>query len=131
MHTHATWKDADLIARAAAVSATSADTARISARAAARCLWGVVMLVCRQWSRDEMQMACARLVRDVDAWESRLARLPVELDGRVHPALEHMAIVARGILPICDVDTMRAALAFWATECDPVEWQKVAAGVAA
>lgn len=130
MHT-TPWKDADLIARASAVATPSGELTRISARTAARCLSGVVALVSRQWSVDEMREACANLVRDDDAWISRLARLPVGVDARVHPALEHIAVVARGILPLCDADTMRSALSFWATERDPVEWQKVTAGVAA
>lgn len=121
--------NADLIARAAAVQGP-VGSARISARSAARCLWGVMSLVARQTSTKAMQHACASLVRADVAWTSALAVLPVGLDERVSPELEQIAVVARGILPLCDAETMRAALSFWAVESDPAEWQRVA-GIAA
>lgn len=126
---HTTSKNADLFARAEAVRGPVAD-ARISAPAVARCLWGVMSLVSRQHSMAAVQTACADLVRADASWAVQLAVLPTGPDERVHPALEQIAVVARGLLALCDVETMRAALAFWAVEEDPREWQRVA-GVAA
>ncbi len=119
----------DLHAHAQAVN-MPAGAAKLSPRAVARCLSGVVSLVSRQWSVYEMQRVCAQLVRDASVWSSGFAVLPRERDGRINPALEQVAVIARGILPSCDVDAMKAALAFWAVESDPAVWQRVS-GVAA
>lgn len=131
MHTIPNWKSeiADLRVRARAVTAPSADV-RMSARAAAACLSGVIALVSKRWSVDAMQRACADLARHEPAWESSFGRLPHGPNGAVTEPVEMIAVVARGILPLASEDSMRAALAFWASESDPAEWQRVA-GVAA
>lgn len=120
------WKNeiSDLRNRARAVLDEPTDTMRLSARAAARCMSGVVGLVARQWSVDAMQRACADLVRCAEAWETKFGKLP-HVNGVVPPAIEMIAVVARGILPLAGADTMRAALSFWATESDPAAWQAV------
>lgn len=116
----------DLIPLAKAVSTSLDGGVLISARAAARCLSGVMSLVARQASVLEMQRACALLVRTPEVWSSRFSVLPKETDGRVAWAVEHIAVVARGILASSGDDSMRAALSFWAIENDPAEWQKIA-----
>lgn len=97
---------------------------RLSPRAVARCLSGVVTLVCRTSTVYAMQRACAELVRDEQAWQSGLAVLP-RVNGRVDPVLEQIAVVARGILPSAGEEAMKSALSFWATESDPAVWQRV------
>jgi hypothetical protein len=99
----------------------------VSARQAARCMSGIVNLVQRQHGVYAMQRACGELVRDARAWSSNLTILPRGADGRIDPALEHIAIVARGMLAIAGVEAMKSALAFWAVETDPAVWQRVAA----
>jgi hypothetical protein len=125
------WKTeiADLRARAAAVATNGAEP-RMSARAAARCLSGVVSHVARQWSRDVMQRACAEIVRCDPAWQTSFRVLP-RVDGDLVQAIELITVIARGILPLAGVESMRCALAFWATEEDPAVWQSVVAGLAA
>jgi hypothetical protein len=131
MNTTAHWKSeiADLRTRARAVTAPSADV-RMSARAAAACLSGVIALVSKRWSVDVMQRACAELVRHDAAWKTSFGNLPRGASGAVAEPVEMIAVVARGILPLACEDSMRAALAFWASESDPAEWQRVT-GVAA
>lgn len=126
----ADWKSGigDLRARAAAVATSCAD-ARMSARAAARCLSGVVGLVVTRWSVDVMQRACADLVRCQASWDTSFGTLPRYKEGVPEP-IQLIAVVARGILPIAGIENMRAALSFWATEDDPAQWQAVVAGVA-
>ncbi len=130
MHSTQNWKTeiADLRTRARAVTAPSSDV-RMSARAVAACLSGVVALVARRWSVDVMQRACADIARFDAAWQTSFGSLPL-VDGRVAEAVEMIAVVARGILPLSSTDAMRAALAFWASESDPAEWQRVT-GIAA
>lgn len=126
------WKTeiTDLRTRARAVLDEPTDNLRLSARGAARCLSGVMSLVARQWSVDVMQRACAELARYEAAWSTRFGTLPRE--GGVVPApIEMIAVVARGILPISGEESMRAALAFWATENDPAAWQTVTSDRAA
>jgi len=129
---HIHWKTeiSDLRDRARAVVEAPSEITRMSARAAARCLSGVVGLVARQWSVDVMQRACADLVRCDAAWQTQFGTLPRE-NGRIPPAIEMIAVVARGILPLTGAESMRAALAFWASEDDPAAWQTVTAGLAA
>lgn len=127
MQTHH-WKTeiADLRVRANAVKGAGSDT-RLSARAAARCLSGVIYLVSTRWSVDVMQQACAELVRCDATWATNFGRLPAGVDGVVSEPTQIIAVVARGILPLSGVDGMRSALAFWASESDPAEWQRVIA----
>lgn len=131
MHsTHWKTEISDLRNRARAVLDAPKDDLRLSARAAARCLSGVVGLVARQVSVDAMQRACADLVRCARAWETQLGFLPT-VDGKVPGAIEMIAVVARGILPLSGPEAMRDALSFWATENDPAAWQAVSLGLAA
>lgn len=127
MNTHWKTDTADLRARACAVDESGCDPS-ISARTAARCLSGVIRLVADRHSVDAMQRACADLVRCDAAWDTRFGTLPRGWDGQVPEAIELIAVVARGILPLAGSTNMRAALAFWATEDDPSVWQRVAAG---
>lgn len=126
------WKTeiSDLKSRARAVVDAPTDVMRMSPRAAARCLSGVISLICRDFSVDVMQRACADLVRCDAAWETRFGTLP-RSDCGVPRAIEMLAVVARGILPLAGADSMRAALAFWASEDDPAQWQAITTGVAA
>lgn len=121
------WKTeiSDLRNRARAVQAPSSD--RLSARAAARCLSGVVNEVVRRHGQDEMQRACADLVRYDAAWSTMFGTLPRGVEGIVPPAIHLIAVVARGILPLAGAENMRAALSFWACEDDPAVWQEIAA----
>ncbi len=116
---------ADLRARAHAVR-VSPTSARVSPRAAAACLSGVVRLIASSAGVDVMRHACAALVRHTPAWETSLRLLPDKGTGtNVSSAIEMIAVVARGILPLCGVDGMKAALSFWACETDPAEWRAV------
>jgi hypothetical protein len=122
-NTNCHWKTetSDLRARAADVAIGGASP-RMSARTAARCLSGVVSHVDRQWSRDVMQRACAELVRCDATWSTSFRVLPSRVDTDLTSAVELIAVVSRGILPLAGVEAMRAALAFWATEEDPSVW---------
>lgn len=121
------WKDdiTDLKSRAAAVmSATGGE--RMSARAAAACLQGIVGLVARRWTLDAAQRTCAELARHDEAWETRFGRLP-HCNGFVSEQVQLIATVARSLLPLSGVDNLRSALSFWASEDDPAVWQAVSA----
>ncbi len=111
---------------AGAAVAASAPTQRaeISARAAARCLSGVVQLVSLEHGVEVMQRACADLATRPEAWK-------IKGPGEVGAATWTIAVIARGITPLCGDAAMISALAWWASETDPAEWQSVAAGAAA
>lgn len=106
MHTPQThWKNeiADLRVRADAVKDGESD-ARLSPRAAARCLSGVIHHVSTRWGVDVMQQACAELARHEATWRTAMGlvlrpKLPLSSDARVS----------------------------WASESDPAEWQRVLA----
>lgn len=121
------WRDSidDLRNRAQMVAAPSSQS--LSARTAARCLSGVVSVMTRRWSVDLMQRTCAELVRHDEAWATQLGRLPHE-NGLVSEAMQLLAAIARGILPLAGEDNLRAALSFWATETDPRVWLSIAEG---
>jgi hypothetical protein len=121
---HYSHEISDLRERAVAVMRPDASAA-MSARTTARCLSGVVGLVARRWGTMAMHQACAALVRHDDAWRSSFGKLPADGTGAVSEAVEMIAVVARGILPIAGTDHMRAALSFWATETDPAIWTSV------
>ena len=122
------WKDdiADLKTHATAVlERTGAD--RVSARAAAACLQGIVGLVARRWTLDVAQRTCAELVRYQPAWStSFLGELPHQ-NGYVNEQTQLIATVARSLLPLAGADNLRAALSFWASEDDPSVWQSLSA----
>lgn len=111
----------------AAKRASGEQDARISARAAAKVLAGIVSLVSRNHGIDVMQRACAILARHDATWISGFANLPIE-NGAVPEPVQLIAVVARGILPLAGADNVRAALSFWATEDDPGVWSSVVEG---
>lgn len=120
----------DLRERAAAVR-ESAPATELCARSAARCLSGIVALLSRRFGTDVAQLAAQRLAADDDAWAKRLAVLPAVDDARVATAIDDLATIARGVLPLAGADNLRAAVAWWGTERDPAQWQAVTAGRAA
>jgi hypothetical protein len=99
---------------------------RLSARTAAQCLSGVVGLVAQRFGIRAMQDACAELVRYDAAWDTDLGKLPRDYTGAVGEALELVATVARGVLPLSGATALREALAYWATESDPAAWMSLA-----
>lgn len=99
---------------------------RMSARAAAACLSGIVGHVVRKISLDVAQQTCAELARDERTWRTSFGVLPHD-NGYVSEATQLVATVARSLLPIAGADNLRAALSFWACEDDPRIWQSVAA----
>lgn len=119
----------DLRELALAVMHPDASTS-MSARTAARCLSGVIALVAREHGTVAMQRACAKLVRFSDAWRSSFGKLPVAFADpeAVDEAIEMIAVIARGILPVAGAANMRAALSFWASESDPAVWTSVTGG---
>ena len=99
---------------------------RLSARSAARLLFGAIGLATARHGVDEMQRACAELVRHDAAWTTKFGTLPRGPDGTVSEALSLIASMARGILPMAGAEHLRAALAFWASERDPAVWRQMA-----
>jgi hypothetical protein len=108
------------------------ESAAMSARTAARCLSGVVNLCATKYGTVVMHRACGELVRSNNVWATSLGTLPdvgfVEGAEQLSSAIELVAVVARGILPIAGAANMRAALSFWACETDPAVWMLVTAG---
>jgi hypothetical protein len=124
------WKDdiADLRSRAENVFPTaSLGDAKLTSLAAARCLHGIVRLVARRWTVDEMQRTCAELVRCDLAWQTSMGVLP-HTHGVVSEQTQLIASVVAGILPLASVNAVRDAVSFWATEDDPAVWSAVAKG---
>lgn len=111
-------------ASAVTIGAAKGPRAQISARQAARCLSGVVLLVTEQYGPDVTRQACALLATSPDAWKSRQ-------HDAVGTAVWTIAVLARGILPLCGDEAMASALAFWASETDPEAMRVVCSGVAA
>ena len=109
---------------AAAVSTGAPSRAQISAREAARCLSGVVMLIAATFGQDVTRRACAELATNPEAWTTRTY-------GDLGEAVWRIAIISHGIRPLCGDAAMDAALAFWASETDPVAMLQVTSGVAA
>ena len=124
------WKDHidDLRTRAESVRVATGP-ASMSPRTAAACLAGICGHISRKHSVDEMQRACAELVRFEKAWATSFGQLP-HTDGRVSEATQLLACVARGLIPVAGASAVRDALSFWAVETDPAEWQAVALGAA-
>lgn len=100
-------------------------TPQLSARSAARLLFGAVGLVSARYGVAEMQAACAELVRCDVAWSTKFGTLPRRTDGSVPEAVSMIAGMARGILPMAGPLHLRAALAFWASERDPSVWRSM------
>ncbi len=110
-------------ARAVTTDAPMPARVLISAREAARCLSGVVMLIASTFGHETMRRACAELAQRRASWETRTP-------GDLGEAIWRIAVISRGILPLCGPDAMNAALAFWASETDPATMQQIT-GVAA
>lgn len=120
------WKDEidDLKGRASNVLAAADGAPELSPRAAARVLLGVVGLVSRKFSVDEMQRTCAALVRHERAWTTKLGDLP-HTNGYVSEPTHLIACVAASLLPLAGANGVRDALSFWATEDDPAVWSSI------
>lgn len=118
-------KTSDLRSRAVAVLRADSVGEKLSARAAARCLSGVVNMIAHRHGVLPMQRACADLARYEPAWRSSFGFLPTTDDGCVAEPVQMLAMVARGFLALAGVENMRAALAFWASESDPAVWSAV------
>lgn len=97
----------------------------LSARTAARLLFGAVCFVAARYSVQEMQRACADLVECSEAWRTKFRMLPRAADGNVAESVVAIAGMARGILPLAGADRLRAALAWWASERDPDAWRRM------
>jgi hypothetical protein len=123
------WKDQidDLRSRAANVFPASPVASTLTPLAAARCLHGIVSLVARRWTVDEMQRTCAELVRCDRAWETSMGVLP-HTNGFVTEQTQLIASVAAGLLPLAGINGVRDALSFWSVEDDPAVWSAVAKG---
>jgi len=129
------WRNeiADLRAHARDVvmgDVTAADApipGTLSARTVARILSGIVHVVSGRYGMDAAQRACADLVRCDLAWSTRFGHLPVT-DGVVPEPVSILATASRGLLCIAGDRSVRAAMAFWASESDPYVWQRVTAG---
>lgn len=91
---------------------------------AAHALAGIVSWLARQYSDEEMRAACVALANYDAAWTSSLAKLP-HCGGVIPQAVALLAVVCRGLIEITGVESLRAALSFWATETDPSEWQRL------
>lgn len=118
---HNTWNNAsDLKELALGVMAEQAWA--MNARTAAQVLSGVMGIIVVRFDLSTMQRTCAELVRHSPSWATNLGRLPSGADGRVADAMQLVATVARGVLPLCGKAALRQALSYWATESDPASW---------
>ncbi len=126
MRASTAWKDEFPAIRtlASAVNERSPEQ-RMSARTAARALFGPVGLASARHGVDAMQRACAELVACKAAWTTKFGTLPRDATGRVSEPIALIASMARGLLPLAGVDHLRSALAFWASEDDPARWQEM------
>ena len=97
----------------------------LSARTAARLLFGAVCFVSARYGVAEMQQACAELAEHDEAWRTKFRVLPRSVDGAPAEPMVAIAGMARGILPLAGATKLRAALAWWATECDPDAWRRM------
>ena len=95
----------------------------MGAREVARVLSGVVSMIARQHGVERMQQTCAELVLSPIALGSRFAQLPPGADSLT----EMVAVVCRGLAASATVESVQAALAFWASETDVAEWQSLVA----
>ena len=87
----------------------------LSARGVARGLWPYIYAASTRHGEDEMRRACAFLAGTTpDGWGAAETTLEISL-----------ASTAAAILRESTLENVRAALAFWASETDPAEWQAV------
>ena len=119
----------DLLARATDVMVSLAPGevagATVGAREAARALLGIVYHLQGKHGLAVVQRTCADLARCDEAWQSNMTTFPRELTE--DRPLRLVAVVCAGLLKVATRDSVRSALAFWATENDPAIWQSVAA----
>lgn len=116
--------EVQLRARALNVHAAAAvRPGQISAREAAKVLSGVMSWVARTSSAEAMHDAAAALAAHDAAWSSSFRDLPIGDNGEVPPTIQMMATVARATLELAGVENLRDAVAFWASERDPGNWQ--------
>jgi len=88
---------------------------QLSARGVARRLWPYIYAASTRHSEGEMRTACAFLAAtSPSAWSIANTTLEVSL-----------ASTAADLLRESTQENVQAALAFWATETDPAEWQAV------
>lgn len=95
----------------------------LTARVVAQCLSGVIRMVALEHGATRMHQACAAIAACDRAWDTSLRDLPFG-SGAAELTL---ACAVRGFFPVATVTALRAALAYWATEFDPSEWQRLAA----
>lgn len=100
----------------------AAGETRLPARVVAQCLSGVVRLITNHVGHDEMRRVCAELALNEQAWATALRSLPGQ-----SPATLYLVSSLEGMRSLASEHDLRAALAFWAVESDPAEWQRLAA----
>jgi len=89
---------------------------QLSARSVARRLWPYIYAASTRHSEGEMRTACAFLAATPPStWEV--------VSGS--PLAVSLASTAAALLRESTQEYVQAALAFWATETDPAEWQAV------
>lgn len=122
------WKNeaGDLRALARSVYDQPADQVRMSPRAAAAIMLGIVRMVVERFGQDVMQRSCADLARHQLAWSSKMGALPRDDSGRTPEPILLLAAAARGIATVAGTEAARAAVAFWACEDDSLVLMKVA-----
>lgn len=124
-HKHDSLED-DLLALACDVP-TSAPCLREqgSARDAARAISGLVGWVANRVGLIRMQEVFAELARHVDAWRpgNFMRDLPTGYNGTVDEYVAMVAVVSSSLVHAYSPANLRAAMAFWATERDPAQWQ--------
>ena len=70
----------------------------------------------------------AELVRHVDAWRpgsTFMRDLPTNYNGSVDEWVAMVAVVSSSLVHAYGPANMRAAMAFWASERDPAQWQQI------
>lgn len=99
-----------------------------TARDATRALVGVAGWVSRKTSLPVMRRAMGTLALYAPAWDpiSPLRALPV-VNGYCDEHVVLIASVASTLVPFFGASSIRAAMAFWATEDDAAVWQAIAA----
>lgn len=126
-HKHDSLED-DLLALACDVP-TSAPCQREhgSARDAARAIAGLVSWVANRVGVVRMQEVMAELARHVDAWRpgNFMRDLPTGYNGMVDEHVALVAVVTSSLVHAYTPASLRSAMAFWATERDPAQWQLV------
>ena len=116
----------DLLALASDVAASLPCAYRQgNARDAARALAGLASWIANRTSVERMRQCMAALVRHPAAWRhtALMRDLPTQYDGFVDEWVALLAVVSSSLAPAFGVVNLRSAMAFWATERDPAQWQ--------